>query len=127
MSQTRQTEKKGVSPYYYSDSDFLGFRASHWLVGGATQEYGSFSLLPSAGPLPMDHATEVATPAYYSISLDGRLFEMTARSHSAIFRLEDCDYLRVSVINNVGEGTISVEGREITGSNPVRRIYQGKG
>ena len=125
--QTRQTQKKGVSPYYYGDPDFLGFRASHWLVGGATQEYGSFSLLPSAGPLPMDHATEVATPAYYSITLDGRLFEMTARSHSAIFRLEDCDYLRVSVINNVGEGTISVEGREITGSNPVRRIYQGKG
>lgn len=125
--QTRQTQRKGVSPYYYGDADFLGFRASHWLVGGATQDYGSFALLPSARPLPMDHTREVATPYYYGITLDGRRFEMTGRSHSAIFRLEDCEYLRVSVINNVGEGTISVQGREVTGSNPVRRIYQGKG
>ena len=125
--QTRQTQKKGVSPYYYADSLFLGFRASHWLVGGATQDYGSFSLLPSDCPLPMDHAGEEATPSGYGITLGGRRFEMTGRSHSAIFRLEDCEYLRISVINDVGEGTLSVQGRTVSASNPVRRIYQGKG
>ena len=125
--QTRLTERKGVSPYYYRDPEFLGFRASHWLVGGATQDYGSFSLLPSDRPLPMDHAAEVATPSYYGITLEGRLFEMTGRSHSAIFRLEDCEYLRIHVLSDEGEGSLSVQGREVSGANPVHRIYQGKG
>ena len=123
--QTRQTEKKGVSPYYYRDSDFMGFRASHWLVGGATQDYGSFAILPSVWPQPMDHASEVATPSYYSVRLDGHLYEMTGRSHSAILRLEDCEYLRITAIS--GEGHLRVEGRTIRADSPVRRIYQGKG
>ena len=121
--QTRLTEKKGVSPYYYEDAQFLGFRASHWLSGGATQDYGSFSLLPSDKPVPMDHGKEMATPAYYA--LDG--WEMTGCSHSAIFRLADCEYLRITVLSDEGEGALAVSGREVTGSNPVHRIYQGKG
>jgi predicted alpha-1,2-mannosidase len=75
----------------------------------------------------MDHAGEEATPSGYGITLGGRRFEMTGRSHSAIFRLEDCEYLRISVINDIGEGTLSVQGRTVSASNPVRRIYQGKG
>ena len=123
--QTRQTEKKGVSPYYYNDTEFLGFRASHWLVGGATQDYGSFALLPSDGPLPLDHSQEQASPAYYSLETGGCRFELTGRSHSAIFRLQDCEYLRITAIS--GEGDLRVTGREICASSPVRRIYQGKG
>ena len=42
--QTRDTEKKCVAPYYYTDSLFQGFRNSHWIVGGCTQDYGSFTL-----------------------------------------------------------------------------------
>jgi predicted alpha-1,2-mannosidase len=121
--QTRQTERKGVSPYYYEDERFLGFRASHWLSGGATQDYGSFALLPSDGPVPMDHRAEVATPSFYA--LGG--WEMTGRSHSAIFRLQDCEYFRISVLSDEGEGMLSVSGRTVSGSNPVHRIYQGKG
>jgi putative alpha-1,2-mannosidase len=121
--QTRLTERKGVSPYYYEDDRFMGFRSSHWLSGGATQDYGSFSLLPSKEPVPMDHGAEVATPSYYA--LDG--WEMTGASHSAIFRLEDCEYLRITVLSDEGEGSIAVSSREVTGSNPVHRIYQGKG
>lgn len=121
--QTRQTEKKGVSPYYYEDADFLGFRASHWLVGGATQDYGSFAILPSGEAVTLDHGQELATPSYYA--LGG--WEMTGRSHSAIWRLEDCEFLRVTVINGYGEGELSVAGQEVRGSNPVHRIYQGKG
>ena len=121
--QTRQTEVKGVSPYYYEDEQFLGFRASHWLSGGATQDYGSFALLPADVPQPLDHREEVATPSYYA--LGG--WEMTGRSHSAIFRFADCEYLRITVISDEGEGTLTVSSREVTGSNPVHRIYQGKG
>lgn len=123
--QTRQTERKGVSPYYYRDPELLGFRASHWLVGGATQDYGSFALLPADRPLPMDHATEEATPSYYGITLEGRRLELTGRSHSALFRFQDCEYLKITVLGE--EGTLQVDGREISGENPVRRIYQGKG
>ena len=121
--QTRQTEKKGVSPYYYEDALFCGFRASHWLSGGATQDYGSFALLPSSRPVPMDHGEEVSTPSCYAFGG----WEMTGLSHSAIFRFQDCEYLRISVLSDEGEGTLSVSGRTVSGSNPVHRIYQGKG
>ena len=121
--QTRLTERKGVSPYYYEDDRFMGFRSSHWLSGGATQDYGSFSLLPSKEPVPMDHGAEVATPSYYA--LGG--WEMTGASHSAIFPLEDCEYLRITVLSDEGEGSIAVSSREVMGSNPVHRIYHGKG
>ena len=42
--QTRDTEKKCVAPYYYTDSLLQGFRNSHWIVGGCTQDYGSFTV-----------------------------------------------------------------------------------
>lgn len=32
--QTQDSEQKCRAPYYYRDSLFQGFRASHWLVGG---------------------------------------------------------------------------------------------
>ena len=121
--QTRQTERKGVSPYYYEDAEFLGFRASHWLSGGATQDYGSFALLPAETPLPLDHGAETATPAYYALGP----WEMTARSHSALFRLGSCEYLRITVLSDEEEGTLEVCDGRVTGSNPVHRIYQGKG
>ncbi len=121
--QTRQTEQKGVSPYYYEDDRFMGFRASHWLSGGATQDYGSFALLPADVPQPLDHRVEVATPSYYALGD----WEMTGRSHSAIFRFSDCEYLCITVLSDEGEGAFTVSSREVTGSNPVHRIYQGKG
>ncbi len=124
--QTRQTERKGVSPYYYEDSELLGFRASHWLSGGATQDYGSFAILPSREPVALDHPAETATPSYYA--LGG--WEMTGRSHSAIFRFADCEYLRITVISDEEEGVLerpAAGSREICGSNPVHRIYQGSG
>lgn len=49
--QTQDTEQKCRAPYYYRDSLFQGFRASHWLVGGCTQDYGSFTLMPMTGQL----------------------------------------------------------------------------
>mgnify|MGYP002382561606 CR=1 FL=1 len=33
-AQTESSERKGVSPYYFSSTSFQGFRASHWIVGG---------------------------------------------------------------------------------------------
>ncbi len=136
--QTRPTELKGRCPYYYSDSLFQGFRASHWLVGGATQDYGSFTLMPGRGPvrllpeeraLPFSHDAETASPCLYSVRLPGITAEMTGRSHAAVWRLQGAEWLVVQVNSDEGEGTLEVDrdAREIRGSNPVHRIYQGKG
>jgi putative alpha-1,2-mannosidase len=95
--QTQDTEIKCKAPYYYKDTKIQGFRNSHWIVGGCTQDYGSMTLMPVSGTLkylPQDrgslfsHQEETATPAYYSVLLkDYSIFaEMTGRSRSAIFR-----------------------------------------
>ncbi|MBA4411215.1 MAG: hypothetical protein Q8S54_15490 [Bacteroidota bacterium] len=44
--QTRDSEKKCVSPYHFSDTKIQGFRGSHWLGGSCTQDYGSFTIMP---------------------------------------------------------------------------------
>lgn len=76
--QTQDTEIKCKAPYYYKDKKIQGFRNSHWIVGGCTQDYGSMTLMPVSGTLkylPQDrgslfsHQEETATPAYYSVLL----------------------------------------------------------
>ena len=142
--QTRDTERKCIAPYYYRDSLFQGFRNSHWIVGGCTQDYGSMTLFPSTDierlqpadrATPFRHQAETATPSYYSVFLheSGIRAELTARSRSAIFRFtypEDrpaC--LIVNPNSDEGEGYIELDTlrKEIRGYNPVHRIYQGWG
>ena len=142
--QTRDTERKCIAPYYYRDSLFQGFRNSHWIVGGCTQDYGSMTLFPSTDvdhlqpedrATPFRHAGEKATPSYYSVSLDqsGIRAELTARSRSAIFRFtypKDAPAcLIVNPNSDEGEGYIELDTlkKEIRGYNPVHRIYQGWG
>lgn len=142
--QTQDTEQKCIAPYYYRDSLLQGFRASHWIVGGCTQDYGSMTLMPLGGRLRtsptaratrFSHADEVATPACYAVSLpdEGIRAEMTGRSRSAIFRFTYGQagkaYLVVNPNSDEGEGYIEIDTlrREIRGYNPVHRIYQGWG
>jgi len=49
--ETRGTEAKCVSPYYYDDTKITGFRGSHWLSGSCTQDYGTATLMPTVGPM----------------------------------------------------------------------------
>ena len=72
--QTRDTEEKCIAPYYYADTDLQGFRASHWISGGCTQDYGSVSLAALGGKLRtspvsrasrIDRDSEIARPDYY--------------------------------------------------------------
>ncbi|MCQ2153234.1 MAG: GH92 family glycosyl hydrolase [Bacteroidales bacterium] len=142
--QTRDTEKKGVAPYYYRDTLLQGFRNSHWIVGGCTQDYGTVTIFPATGVgevLPerratvFDHRDEVATPSYYSVYLKGSgiLAEMTGRSRSAIFRFTypegEPSYLIVNPNSDEGCGYVEIDTlkREIRGYNPIHRIYQGWG
>ncbi|MDE7345824.1 MAG: GH92 family glycosyl hydrolase [Muribaculaceae bacterium] len=142
--QTRDTEEKCIAPYYYADTDLQGFRASHWISGGCTQDYGSVSLAALDGDLrtsPLSRATrldresETARPDYYSVSLPDESLkaEMTGLSRAGIFRFTyDTDGIGHLVVNpntDEGAGWIEIDTirREIRGCNPVHRIYQGWG
>ncbi|WP_288241679.1 GH92 family glycosyl hydrolase [uncultured Bacteroides sp.] len=142
--QTRATEQKCIAPYYYADTLLQGFRNSHWIVGGCTQDYGSMTLMPLSATLRLQpearatrfsHQEEKTTPTYYAVSLpdEGIQAEMTARSRSAIFRFTydkaGKGYLVVNPNSDEGEGYIAVDtlGNRIYGYNPVHRIYQGWG
>ena len=142
--QTRDTEQKCVAPYYYADTLLQGFRASHWIVGGCTQDYGSMTLMPlhdtlrtrpESRAVAFGHSQEKATPAYYAVTLpdEGIRAEMTGRSRSAIFRFTYTragkGYLVVNPNSDEGQGYIEIDTLKgvIRGYNPVHRIYQGWG
>ena len=142
--QTRDTEKKCVAPYYYTDSLFQGIRNSHWIVGGCTQDYGSFTLAALTGKLrlspeeratPFSHSEEVSHPHYYSVRLpqEHLKIEVTGSSHTAIFRITPEQDGPIHIVLNhnsdEGEGYLEVNNidRTVYGYNPVHRIYQGWG
>ena len=142
--QTQDTEQKCKAPYYYKDSLMQGFRNSHWIVGGCTQDYGSMTLMPLSGKLRLQpearatrftHKSEVATPAYYAVTLEDEQIraELTGRSRSAIFRFTYTDkenaWLVVNPNSDEGLGYIEIDTirKEIRGYNPVHRIYLGWG
>lgn len=142
--QTRDTEQKCIAPYYYTDSLFQGFRNSHWIVGGCTQDYGTMTIMPEFGKLRtspdlrgsvIDRNSEISRPDYYSVTLpdDNVKAEMTATSRAAIFRFTYSEtgdaFLVVNPNSDEGQGFIEIDTlkREIRGFNPVHRIYQGWG
>ncbi|MBO5626759.1 MAG: GH92 family glycosyl hydrolase [Prevotella sp.] len=152
--QTRWTEKKCVAPYYYKDAEFQGFRNSHWIVGGCTQDYGSFTLAVGEKDWPLNHEQETSRPDYYAIVLPeaGVVAEMTATSRAAIFRFtplgkgEAADPLLADRVVSAQKGfrritlrlvpnsdekestiTLDAANNRLYATNPVHRIYQGWG
>ena len=153
--QTRDTEQKCVAPYYYQDSLFQGIRASHWLVGGCTQDYGSFTVRVAPSNLPQlgeasnaeKSGTALASPNwgrlegaisyphYYAITLPHEQvrLELTGLSHSAMLRVTPLAdgplTIAIEANSDEQEGHVTIDGeqQEIYGYNPVHRIYQGWG
>jgi len=142
--QTQLSEKKCLAPYYYNNKKFYGIRASHWISGSCTQDYGSFTIMPISGKLktkPNDYATdythtgEVATPAYYKAILPGYnlLTEVSATLRCGVIKVTaqktDSVYLLITPNSDQGKGYIKIDRQkgEISGYNPVHRIYQGWG
>ena len=140
--QTRDTEKKCVAPYYYADSLLQGFRNSHWIVGGCTQDYGSFTVAAISGLLRtkpeeratrFSHSEEVSHPHYYAVRLPDEhlITELTATSHTALMRItpEQDEPVHIVINHNSdeGEGKVLLDGKTVYGYNPVHRIYQGWG
>lgn len=142
--QTRLTEVKCISPYYYTDTIFYGFRASHWINGGCAQDYGSFTVMGTTGSLApsnqergiqYNHTNEIATPAYYRLELPGQgiVNEITATMRAAIFRFTAtrADSLWIIVTPNSDYADcyieVDIEQCRIWGYNTVHRLYQGAG
>jgi putative alpha-1,2-mannosidase len=81
------------------------------------------------------HATEVMSPAYYSVMLDDyrTRVELTGTMRSGMLRItfpaDEAANLLVEPNAKPGEGFVEVrpERREIVGYNPVHRLYQGAG
>lgn len=142
--ETRSTEAKCVSPYYYDDRKITGFRGSHWLSGSCTQDYGSVTLMPTAGEIKVtpeersstfQHGSEVMSPAYYSVQLEDShvQVELTGTIRTGMLRITFPKgvprNLLVEPNVRAGQGFVEVrsEAREIVGYNPVVRMYQGAG
>lgn len=143
--QTRATERKCIAPYYYDDTLFRGFRNSHWINGGCTQDYGSVSIISLPASRLKDsqedfcarfsYDSEISRPDYYSVSLpdDGIRAELTGTSHAGIFRFTyDDDSEKVIILTPLSDeamGSVKIDPahRRIIAENPVHRIYQGKG
>lgn len=142
--QTKDTEKKCLAPYYYTDSLFQGFRGSHWLSGSCVQDYGSMTIMPISGPLKwlpeerastFSHDSEKATPYAYEVYLNDYEIkaELTATKRSGLFKFtfekEGEAHLVLNPNSDEGEGYVKINTatNEIIGYNPVHRIYQGWG
>ncbi|WP_172435818.1 GH92 family glycosyl hydrolase [Sediminicola luteus] len=144
VAQTRNTEKKCLAPYYYTDSLIQGFRASHWLSGSCVQDYGTMTLMPTMGSLVTDpqkrasgfkREKEKAQVASYQVNLEryGIRALMSATTRAGIFEFtyskEGQAHMLFDVNSDEGQGYVNVipEAGEIEGYNPVHRIYQGHG
>lgn len=143
-AQTEASEAHGVCPYYADKNKIHGFRNSHYINGGSTQDYGSVTIMPLYGTLKcqpeqraslFEHSQEECHPDYYRVPLfNGTIMaEMTGTSRTGIFRFTykkaGTAYLVITPNSDEGEGQVRIDAAkgEITGCNPVHRIYQGKG
>jgi len=136
--QTRQNKISVVS-YNYDDPTISGFIGTHqpaiWMG-----DYGYVTVIPQVGmlrtspesrKLPFTHATEIARPDYYRVSLNvgtqGNIqAELTASERCGLFRFTFPKGAVARVIIEAsrpgvaGSASIDSEAREITGYNPHR-------
>lgn len=142
--QTQTTELKCLPPYLFKDSLLSGFRATHWISGSCTQDYGSFTFMPVTGKLktqPSDyktyfsHGDEQSSPYYYRLKLPAYELttEMTATLRCAMLQFTaskaDSLYLLITANSDEKQGFVNVDRKngEVYGYNPAHRIYQGWG
>jgi len=83
---------KYCSGYQYGDVSLIGFSQTHLSGTGAT-DLGDVRILPYAGgaelpeSVPLDKATEKASPGFYAVTAGGVGVEVTASPRVAFYRL----------------------------------------
>lgn len=143
--QTEDGERKCIAPYYYKDTRIQGFRGSHFMSGSCAQDYGSFTVMPLRDATKLEaeerssaflHTAEHATAYRYAVDLQdsGIHAELTGTLHCGMMEFRyptDAKTATIVLEGNLrlGSGTVIVDAAhgEITGSNPVYRIYNGNG
>ena len=155
--QTRDSEDKCKSAYYYFDEHWQGMRRSHWMSGSCTIDYGSATIIPSLSNNlkealrfhKMDHTAEISTPAYYKMNLveSSMIIEAASDLRSGImkvtppekdeffyliFKASDTMYNQSSIAIVPTTSADNSSTREeyvdaLTISSPVHRWYQSKG
>lgn len=142
--QTRLSETKCQPPYFYQDNVINGFRATHWLSGSCTQDYGSFTVMPITGRLKtsaerygtkFSHKDEITAPHYYKVSLPAYQldaeFTATLRAGMMQFTANKADSLYLLIMPNSDQAQgfvkVDLQNGEVWGYNPAHRIYQGWG
>ncbi len=143
-AQTENSERHAVCPYYAKRTKLQGFRNSHFIDGGCTQDYGTVTIMPMLDELrcsaekracTFSHDEETFRPDYYSVPLyGGDIFaEMTGTSRTGIFRFtfrkSGMAYIVITPNSDKEKGSVNIDPAhgEVTGCNPVHRIYQGNG
>jgi predicted alpha-1,2-mannosidase len=143
--QIYDNEQKCIAPFYTGQTMIQGFRASHWLSGSCTQDYGSFTIFPtvlgssfSFQPVQRQTLTLMKTedlsPAYASFLFPAKtiLSEMTATKRCGFFRFswleEKNPTIMFDINSDEGKGYIKIdlEKQEVYGYNPAYRIYSGQ-
>jgi predicted alpha-1,2-mannosidase len=142
--QTRDGEEKCIAPFYSADTRIQGFRGSHFMSGSCTQDYGSVTLMPGSGRLRLEAKerasqfnaqTQVLTPYRYAVTLTdyGIDASMTGTARAGLLRFQfhrpDQAWVLVQSNSRKGEGSVRIDAQsgEISGFNPVHRLYAGAG
>nr|WP_319510259.1 GH92 family glycosyl hydrolase [uncultured Draconibacterium sp.] len=143
--QIYDNEQKCIAPFYTGQTMIQGFRASHWLSGSCTQDYGSFTIFPtqlgsnfSFQPVQRQTMTLMKTenlsPAYASFLFPAKtiMTEITSTKRCGFFRFSWLDEKNPTIMFDInsdqGKGYINIdlEKQEVYGYNPAYRIYSGQ-
>ncbi len=123
VTQTRATEQKCIALCYHHDSLFSEIRASHWMSGSCTQDYGSVTIMPVTGTggflanerqTLFNHEDEVVSPAHYSVYIDEYdvLTQVTGKMYSGIIKAQSQSHCEITFIvepsSDEGKGFIHV-------------------
>lgn len=139
-------EKQCLAPFYYRGTILQGFRASHWLSGACSRDYGSFGVfatsknkdfryLPSQRNSLYMFNTDNLSPAYAATMFPelGIMSEMTATKRCGFFRFSWLEPNNPTLIFDVnsdqdkGYIKIDLEKQEVYGYNPVQNTNSRDG
>lgn len=131
-------EKQCLAPFYHRGTILQGFRATHWLSGSCSRDYGSFGIFATNKNLGFRYLPSQRN-SLYMLNVDnlspafaatmfaemGIMAEMTATKRCGLFRFSWLDTTAPTIIfdvnsdENKGYIKIDFDKQEVYGYNPV--------